>query len=67
MERTYFYVVTKTDKGWKLANAIAFETLEQAKVAAAKFKRVQTRISNRVPGDVGFGWTSLNESALVNA
>jgi hypothetical protein len=59
-----FYLVYNTLKGWKLANAIAFGTLEEAKAAAARY-HMEVRVSSRVPGDLGGGWSVLNESDFV--
>lgn len=61
-----YYLVTKTDRGWRLANAHSFATIDEAKAQAATMTRVACRVSRRIPATVGHGWSALAESDLVD-
>jgi hypothetical protein len=60
-----FYVVAKSETGWKSIIGIRFSTLEEAIAARAKLTRTDARISNALPASVGCGWTALDSKHII--
>ncbi len=66
IEPKLYYVVTKTERGWKLAHSTSLDSLESAKLVASGFKIIPVRISTSMPRYIGNGWHMLNPSDFVD-
>lgn len=65
-----FYIVAKSDSGWKSIVGIAYESIDEARAAIDRFKSKgmltgDCKISKELPAYVGAGFHVLNSSDIV--
>lgn len=59
-----YHVVTKTDKGYRIACGFSFPTLAEA-VEWRDRNHAAGKVATEVPGYIGDGWFSLNPANIV--
>lgn len=62
-----YYIVYKTHTGWRTYTSIMYLTLDEAKSALQRVERGRDdlRISRKMPASIGYGWTALDRSDLL--
>lgn len=66
-----FYIVAKSDSGWKSIVGIAYESIDEARAAIDRLKRkgnstIDFQISKSFPAYVGCGFSNLNYSDIID-